>query len=110
MTRNTVKYLNTVEESILESMAWKRDSPLWSAIENMNESVPSYEEVSLPGTLDAMDRNTPGKPQLRKLALDRGAHHDVQQSPISSVSERYEINFIHFKLHFKRFSFSFCFE
>ena len=87
LSRDTVKHLNRVEERILESMAWQRDSPLWPAMENMTDNVPSCEEVSLPGTLESLD--TPGKPALRKIALDRGALLDVQQSPISSASERY---------------------
>lgn len=88
LPRDVVKHLNDIEEKILESLAWKPNSPLWQAIEHTPGGVPSYEEVLLPGALDPIDPNTPGQPVLRKLALDRGTVHDVQQSPISSASER----------------------
>lgn len=91
LARDVVKHLNDIEEKILESQAWKSNSPLWQAIENTPGGVPSCEEVSLPGTLDSVDPNTPGQPVLRRIALDRGTtHHDVQQSPISSASERFQ--------------------
>lgn len=90
LPRDVVKHLNQIEERILEALAWQKDSPLWQAIESTNGGVPSCEEVSLPGTLETIDPNTPGQPVLRRIALDRGNHHDVQQSPISSASERFQ--------------------
>ncbi|XP_053598787.1 retinoblastoma-like protein 2 isoform X1 [Microplitis demolitor] len=91
LSRDVVKHLNDIEEKILETQAWKSNSPLWQAIENTPGGVPSCEEVSLPGMLDSLDSNTSGQPVLRKVALDRGApHHDNQQSPISSASERFQ--------------------
>ncbi|XP_031826852.1 retinoblastoma-like protein 1 isoform X2 [Nomia melanderi] len=90
LSRDVVKHLNQIEEKILESLAWQSDSPLWGAIQSTPEGVPSCEEVSLPGTLETVDPNIPGQPVLRRIALDRGTHHDVQQSPISSASERFQ--------------------
>lgn len=89
LSRDTVKHLNRIEEKILESLAWQRDSPLWVAIEATAGNVPSCEEVSLPGSLETVDPNSPGQTVLRRIALDRGAHIDVLQSPTSSASERY---------------------
>lgn len=89
LSREVVKHLNQIEEKILESLAWQSDSPLWQTIESLADGVPSCEEVSLPGTLEILDSNAPGQPILRRIALDRGTHHDIQQSPISSASERY---------------------
>ncbi|KAM0737207.1 Retinoblastoma-like protein 1 [Formica fusca] len=91
LSRDVVKHLNQIEEKILESLAWRSDSPLWQTIESLPEDVPSCEEVSLPGTLETVDPNAPGQPVLRRIALDRDrTHHDVQQSPISSASERFQ--------------------
>ncbi|XP_011254212.1 retinoblastoma-like protein 1 isoform X2 [Camponotus floridanus] len=91
LSRDVVKHLNQIEEKILESLAWRSDSPLWQTIESLPDGVPSCEEVSLPGTLETVDPNTPGQPVLRRIALDRDrTHHDVQQSPISSASERFQ--------------------
>lgn len=94
LSRDVVKHLNQIEEKILESLAWQSDSPLWQTIESLcaKDGVPSCEEVSLPGTLETVDSNTPGQPVLRRMAIDRDrTHHDVQQSPISSASERYKL-------------------
>ncbi|GFN79274.1 retinoblastoma-like protein 1 [Plakobranchus ocellatus] len=44
LSRDVVKHLNHIEESILESYAWKSDSPLWDAIKE--DLVPSCEEVT----------------------------------------------------------------
>ncbi|XP_043520737.1 retinoblastoma-like protein 1 isoform X3 [Frieseomelitta varia] len=90
LSRDVVKHLNQIEEKILESLAWQSNSPLWGAIQSTSEGVPSCEEVSLPGMLETVDPNIPGQPVLRRIALDRGTHHDVQQSPISSASERFQ--------------------
>lgn len=90
LSRDVVKHLNQIEEKILESLAWQSDSPLWGAIQSTTEGVPSCEEVSLPGMLETVDPNIPGQPVSRRIALDRGTHHDVQQSPISSASERFQ--------------------
>lgn len=59
LTRNTVKYLNRIEETILESLAWESTSPFWDAIKGC-EGVPSYQDVALPGTFDIVDPTTPG--------------------------------------------------
>jgi len=48
LPRDVVKHLQRIEESILESKAWAKDSPLWSALERDPLGVPSCEEVSLP--------------------------------------------------------------
>ncbi|XP_012233373.1 retinoblastoma-like protein 1 isoform X3 [Linepithema humile] len=91
LSRDVVKHLNQIEEKILESLAWQSDSPLWQTIVSLKDGVPSCEEVSLPGTLETVDPNAPGQPVLRRMAFDRDrTHHDVQQSPISSASERFQ--------------------
>lgn len=33
LSREVVKHLNHVEESVLESIAWSPDSPVWEALE-----------------------------------------------------------------------------
>ncbi|XP_011351658.1 retinoblastoma-like protein 1 isoform X2 [Ooceraea biroi] len=90
LSREMVKHLNQIEEKILESLAWQSDSPLWQTIESLPDGVPSCEEVSLPGTLETVDPNTPGQPVLRRITVERGSPHDVPQSPISSASERFQ--------------------
>ncbi|KAF7385682.1 hypothetical protein HZH66_011524 [Vespula vulgaris] len=89
LPRDVVKHLSQIEERILEALAWQKNSPLWQAIESTIGEVPSCEDVSLPGTLETVDPNTAGQP-VKRIALDRGPHHDIQQSPISSASERFQ--------------------
>lgn len=38
-----------VEESILESLAWKSSSQLWDVIEASGQGIPKFEETALPG-------------------------------------------------------------
>ncbi|KAJ8676249.1 hypothetical protein QAD02_012035 [Eretmocerus hayati] len=92
LTRDMVKHLNRIEEMILESLAWKSNTPLWDALKAVTNGVPSYEEVALPGTFDMVDPNTPGHLVRRKYALDRGTPRDVNQSPTSSASDRFQRN------------------
>uniref|UniRef100_A0A493TEV0 RB transcriptional corepressor like 1 n=1 Tax=Anas platyrhynchos platyrhynchos TaxID=8840 RepID=A0A493TEV0_ANAPP len=45
LSRDMVKHLNSIEEQILESLAWTRDSALWSALQASENRVPTCEEV-----------------------------------------------------------------
>lgn len=45
LARDMVKHLNALEEQILESRAWTRDSVLWESIQLANNKVPTVEEV-----------------------------------------------------------------
>ncbi|KAK7113914.1 retinoblastoma-like protein 1 [Littorina saxatilis] len=56
LSRDVVKHLNHIEESILECFAWRSQSPLWDAIKECT-SVPSCEDVT-PSTQPAEPRVT----------------------------------------------------
>ncbi|MGH0148905.1 UNVERIFIED_CONTAM: hypothetical protein FKN15_045771 [Acipenser sinensis] len=45
LIREVVKHLNQVEEQVLESMAWRQDSPLWESVRGVKNRVPACEEV-----------------------------------------------------------------
>ena len=45
LSRDMVKHLNSIEEQVLESRAWSRDSVLWEVLKTANNKVPSVEEV-----------------------------------------------------------------
>ena len=60
--RDVIKHLQRIEEQILESSAWTKDSSLWTAIERDPLGVPFCEEVSL---------------------LHKTASEDITQSPLS---------------------------
>lgn len=46
ISRDVVKHLNQIEEQVLESRAWSRDSALWAALQAAEGQVPTVEEVS----------------------------------------------------------------
>ncbi|CAH1404960.1 unnamed protein product [Nezara viridula] len=45
LSRDVVKHLKTIEEKILDNLAWKRNSPLWKAIIESGQGVPCSEDV-----------------------------------------------------------------
>ncbi|XP_014816641.1 PREDICTED: retinoblastoma-like protein 1 [Calidris pugnax] len=53
LSRDMVKHLNSIEEQILESLAWTRDSALWNALQASENKVPTCEEVIFPNNFEA---------------------------------------------------------
>ena len=43
--REVVKHLNQVEEQVLDSLAWRGDSPLWDSVKGAKNRVPACQEV-----------------------------------------------------------------
>lgn len=63
-----------MEELILESMAWRHQSPLWEHLKNSEQSIPSCEEVSLPSQLQ------PHTPQVANNAQSEAGKNTLQQA------------------------------
>lgn len=83
LSRDVVKHLNHIEESILESYAWKSDSPLWDSIkENM---VPTCEEVTPVSHMEGW-RSGLGQPVKKKLRSLVGTIKPVTQKPPELLS------------------------
>uniref|UniRef100_A0A9J8A0W5 Retinoblastoma-like 1 (p107) n=1 Tax=Cyprinus carpio carpio TaxID=630221 RepID=A0A9J8A0W5_CYPCA len=97
-----VKHLNSIEEQVLESKAWTKDSALWTALSNSNNKVPTVEEVNFPSNFDT-GHSAGGPthlplvalspiihPRIREVrtGLGSSARKDVPQSPIS-LHDRY---------------------
>ncbi|KAG8233553.1 hypothetical protein J437_LFUL013765 [Ladona fulva] len=116
LSRDMVKHLNFIEEQILESMAWKHDSPVWANIAESQLPVPSCEDVSLPGQICS---DSPGNsveptsvsiaptssplpnPMLRKLA--QGQMNDrpaLKPTSLNSALLRIHIPLVHTQSHF----------
>ncbi|KAL4235049.1 Retinoblastoma-like protein 1 [Mactra antiquata] len=91
LSRDVVKHLNHIEECILESLAWRNDSPVWEALKTLNSDVPQSAEVSLPVQVDTNNAST--KVSLRRIVLDRHAQSatkDPLQSPTGpSAADRF---------------------
>lgn len=85
LSRTVVKHLNSLEEQIIGSMAWKSDSALWDAIKS-HGSVPSCQDVALPNC--ASDQNSL---LASPLAAVKKLSRDVFASPLpnSSASDRF---------------------
>ncbi|KAL6458547.1 hypothetical protein MHYP_G00337770 [Metynnis hypsauchen] len=99
LSRDMVKHLNTIEEQVLESRAWTKDSVLWEALHNANNKVPTVEEVNFPSSFDSGSNSSSGgpthlplvalspiiHPRLREVrtGLGSSARKDVPPSPIS---------------------------
>nr|4YOO_A Chain A, Retinoblastoma-like protein 1,Retinoblastoma-like protein 1 [Homo sapiens]4YOS_A Chain A, Retinoblastoma-like protein 1,Retinoblastoma-like protein 1 [Homo sapiens] len=52
LSRDMVKHLNSIEEQILESLAWSHDSALWEALQVSANKVPTCEEVIFPNNFE----------------------------------------------------------
>lgn len=66
LSRDIVKHLNTIEEQILESAAWKTGSVLWEMIK-ANGSVPACQDVSLANPSHDSNTMSPAPATPRRL-------------------------------------------
>ncbi|NXW07028.1 RBL1 protein, partial [Fregetta grallaria] len=103
LSRDMVKHLNSIEEQILESLAWTRDSALWSALQASENKVPTCEEVIFPSNFEAsnggsglghlpmMPISPIIHPRVKEVRTDLGGSLRRDMQPLSpiSVHERY---------------------
>ncbi|KAM7124984.1 retinoblastoma-like protein 1 isoform 2-T2 [Molossus nigricans] len=102
LSRDMVKHLNSIEEQILESLAWSHDSALWEALQASADKVPTCEEVIFPnnfetgnggnvqGHLPMMPMSPLMHPRVKEVRTDSGSlRKDMQPLSPISVHERY---------------------
>lgn len=102
LSRDMVKHLNSIEEQILESMAWTKDSALWDALQASENKIPTCEEVIFPcnfemgtggrglGHLPMMPVSPIVHPRVKEVRTDHGNHRrDMQPLSPISVHDRY---------------------
>ncbi|NXP44080.1 RBL1 protein, partial [Heliornis fulica] len=103
LSRDMVKHLNSIEEQILESLAWTRDSALWNALQASDNKVPTCEEVIFPSNFEAssggsglghlpmMPVSPIIHPRVKEVRTDLGGPLRRDTQPLSpiSVHERY---------------------
>ncbi|XP_075880767.1 retinoblastoma-like protein 1 [Nelusetta ayraudi] len=113
LSRDVVKHLNQIEEQVLESRAWSRDSALWAALQAAGSRVPTVEEVNFSSSLDSGSGSAPsgsgGVSQSQHLPLvalspiihprirefrsgpltTAAPRRDLLASPLLSLHERY---------------------
>lgn len=98
LSRELVKHLKGIEEQILDSLAWKAESPLWQILHPGNLDVPSCQDVNFSDQLETeMNPITPSislssnpMSPLPKLVTDKGTPNNLQLSPLSTISERFQ--------------------
>ncbi|XP_069112560.1 retinoblastoma-like protein 1 isoform X2 [Argopecten irradians] len=86
LSRDMVKHLNHIEESILECHAWKNESPLWDTIKDQNSEVPACEDVVLPSQLESVQVNPPMLHPAVKRLVDEGRSSGQQQPQQSTTT------------------------
>uniref|UniRef100_A0A0P4WAI6 Retinoblastoma-like protein 1 n=1 Tax=Scylla olivacea TaxID=85551 RepID=A0A0P4WAI6_SCYOL len=97
LSRELVKHLKGIEEQILDSLAWKRDSSLWQILQNSNMDIPSCQDVNFSDQLETeMNSTTPvglattPMSPATKLVNDKATPINLQLSPLSTISERFQ--------------------
>ncbi|XP_004698311.1 retinoblastoma-like protein 1 [Echinops telfairi] len=102
LSRDMVKHLNSIEEQILENLAWSQDSALWDALRASANKVPTCEEVIFPnnfetgnggsvqGHLPMIPMSPIMHPRVKEVRTDSGSlRKDMQPLSPISVHERY---------------------
>ncbi|XP_047395707.1 retinoblastoma-like protein 1 isoform X4 [Sciurus carolinensis] len=107
LSRDMVKHLNSIEEQILESLAWSHNSALWETLQASANKVPTCEEVSqgkvifpnnfetgnggnVQGHLPMMPMSPIMHPRVKEVRTDSGSlRRDMQPLSPISVHERY---------------------
>ncbi|XP_037590351.1 retinoblastoma-like protein 1 [Cebus imitator] len=102
LSRDMVKHLNSIEEQILESLAWSHNSALWEALQVSTNKVPTCEEVIFPnnfetgnggniqGHLPMMPVSPLVHPRVKEVRTDSGSlRRDMQPLSPIPVHERY---------------------
>ncbi|XP_047669885.1 retinoblastoma-like protein 1 isoform X2 [Tachysurus fulvidraco] len=80
LSRDMVKHLNVIEEQVLESKAWTKDSVLWEALKDANFKVPTVAEVNFPSSLDSGRNSISGVPiHLPLVALSPIMHPRLRE-------------------------------
>uniref|UniRef100_A0AAZ3SS58 Retinoblastoma-associated protein A-box domain-containing protein n=1 Tax=Oncorhynchus tshawytscha TaxID=74940 RepID=A0AAZ3SS58_ONCTS len=82
-----VRHLTHIEEQVLESLAWRRDSPLWDQIRAAKGQgqLPAYHQVMLPQYSEDTDKmaKVPPNPSHLTPSLVNGIHGNDLNSPIT---------------------------
>ncbi|XP_066493965.1 retinoblastoma-like protein 2 [Tiliqua scincoides] len=94
LCREVVKHLNHIEEQILESLAWKVESPLWEKIKENENKVPTCEEVMPSHYFEKSNGNSvAGSPltprRLNEVRAETGVVGKGLSSSPTTLYERY---------------------
>ncbi|KAK8737179.1 hypothetical protein OTU49_004828 [Cherax quadricarinatus] len=97
LSRELVKHLKGIEEQILDSLAWKAESPLWQILLPGNMNIPSCQDVNFsdqleteinPAVTSSITLGSNPVSPASKLVNDKA--NNLQLSPLSTISERFQ--------------------
>ncbi|XP_018323439.1 retinoblastoma-like protein 1 isoform X2 [Agrilus planipennis] len=88
MPRDAVKHLNMVEQTIIESLIWKSESPIWEAIKKSGDDFPKFEETALPGNLIYTDQKSSVNSSTGLTRFPMSPN--LMQSPNASAIDRFQ--------------------
>lgn len=67
-----IAFLHQIEETVIESLAWTSNSPIWEVIEKSGQEIPKFQDTALPGHLLYDDvSNESCKSQSRDFSLNK---------------------------------------
>ncbi|MGH0138793.1 UNVERIFIED_CONTAM: hypothetical protein FKN15_001755 [Acipenser sinensis] len=89
LIREVVKHLNQVEEQVLESMAWRQDSPLWESVRGVKNRVPTCEEV-----MPSQHFESPEGPGTTSSPLTPSRVNEIRADRAGKANENGGITFI----------------
>ncbi|XP_073834995.1 retinoblastoma-family protein [Musca autumnalis] len=84
LNRELIKHLNLIEETCLESLAWKKNSPLWELIKKEPIPLPTWSEVKV-GRIDSTE------PQLQSPMNSAFDTFSTSSTPIVNESVRRDL-------------------
>ncbi|XP_067292433.1 retinoblastoma-like protein 2 isoform X2 [Pseudorasbora parva] len=86
--REVVKHLNHVEEQVLESLAWKGNSPLWESIREAKNCIPACQEVMPPQHLEDGSGSNTHTPKKRVSPSPTSLHDRYSSPPTGTACRR----------------------
>ncbi|XP_018580009.1 retinoblastoma-like protein 1 isoform X2 [Anoplophora glabripennis] len=87
LSREMIKHLNKIEETVLESLIWKSSSQIWDIIAISGQGMPKFEDTALPGHLLYNEQNSNRRvqnPEVSPTSQSPGpSATDCFQSPVT---------------------------
>ncbi|CAH1163560.1 unnamed protein product [Phaedon cochleariae] len=87
LSREMIKYLNMIEETVLESLVWKSGSLIWEAIAASGQTLPKFADTALPGHLLYDDSRGDANIQSAEVTSSSAGAHSP---PPPSATDRFE--------------------
>ncbi|CAH1980858.1 unnamed protein product [Acanthoscelides obtectus] len=83
LSRELIQHLNRIEETVIESLAWRSESQLWDAVTASGQGVPKFEDTALPGHLMYNEKSN-------KAAQNSESPNNSMQSPSPSATDCFQ--------------------